>query len=78
MEEGGEALVPATGRRKVLLMQRRNRYGAMRGEKEDAQVLLRGAHHGRGHDVRCREGMVCLHADFRDEPEAGDDAEEAH
>ena len=50
----------------------------MSGTKEDAQVLMRGADHGRGHDVRCGEGMVCLQADFRDKPEAGDDAEEAH
>jgi hypothetical protein len=50
----------------------------MRLERRNAQVLMRSADHGRGHGVRHGEGMVCLQGDFGDEPEAGDDAEEAH
>ena len=86
MEEGGEALVPATDRRKVSLMSlfseqaiaKEKTVRAHEMGKEDAQVLMRGADHRRGHNVRCGESMVCLEADFRDEPKASDDAEEAH
>lgn len=53
MEEGGEALVPATGR-KVLLISLFSKQAIakekqIRGherDNEDAQVLMRGADHG--------------------------------
>ena len=86
MEEGREALVPATERRKVLLIslfsnQAIAKEKQVRGherDREDAQVLMRGADHWRGHDPSCGNGMICLKADFRDEPKTSDDAEEAH
>ena len=86
MEEGGEALVPATERRKVLLISlfskqaiaKAKKVRGHKREREDAQMLMRGADHGRGHDASCGNGTVGLKADFRDESEASDDAQEAH